>query len=497
MIRCGGWFGNARRWALPGLAAPAGNGKPAAVSSQALLQLYQRLAYPAMSHPSADPARAAVAAVLAGLELPDLRRARILEIGCGTGHHLLPLALRWPEARLTGVDFSPPAIRAARSLAAASGLAGHVRWAELPFEQFAEEESGGQPYDVILAHGFFSWVPAPVRRLLLEFCARRLTTNGFAVISFNVEAGWNQRRAVIERVRAIQIMGKHTTPLQALRVWREVCEDPVERAIVDDMIAKGPAILACDDFAPVNDPYPLDRFVAAAGACGLRWLGESDPASNRPPCWTAEDERAVRQDAGGETAAVDFHQKIDEHGARSFRSALLCRADAAVRGRVRVGEIMALHFSIVPAEEQLPDDADFRAMHRVLAGVFPATLSGEELAARLEGMPPASLARRLGEALAHGWLRARSEPLRLPADPPQRPQLDRLRMACARKRLPLVDAWHVPCAFSGKDYASLQRIDGSRSLADLRQLAAEKTPRQDFPRWIRHLHERGMLDALP
>ena len=58
--------------------------------------------------------------------------------------------------------------------------------------------------------------------------------------------------------------------------------DSPELAIIDDMLAKGPAILAFDDFGPVNDPWPLDRFVHAAAAAGLRWLGESDPGQNLP-----------------------------------------------------------------------------------------------------------------------------------------------------------------------------------------------------------------------
>ncbi len=62
--------------------------------------LYQNQVYPPMSHPMSDPAMSAVAALLGGLEVANPRRARILEIGCCSGHNLIPLAMR--ETHLSG-----------------------------------------------------------------------------------------------------------------------------------------------------------------------------------------------------------------------------------------------------------------------------------------------------------------------------------------------------------------------------------------------------------
>ena len=81
--------------------------------------LHEQHGYPAMSHPSADPALMAVSACLAGLSPVHPARANVLEIGCASGHHLIPLARRWPEAWFTGIDRSPRLIAAAREAAAA------------------------------------------------------------------------------------------------------------------------------------------------------------------------------------------------------------------------------------------------------------------------------------------------------------------------------------------------------------------------------------------
>jgi len=52
---------------------------------------------------------------------PDLT-AGILDLGCGQGRLLIPLAEKFPYARMTGIDFSPSAIESARRYAEAREL---------------------------------------------------------------------------------------------------------------------------------------------------------------------------------------------------------------------------------------------------------------------------------------------------------------------------------------------------------------------------------------
>ena len=70
-------------------------------------ELYQSRIYPPMSHPSSDPAMSAVVARMAGLDTSPPRSARILEIGCSSGHNLIPLAMRWPQATPTPFSCKP------------------------------------------------------------------------------------------------------------------------------------------------------------------------------------------------------------------------------------------------------------------------------------------------------------------------------------------------------------------------------------------------------
>src|SRR6478752_10007184 len=85
-------------------------------------ELYDEQVYPPMSHPLSDPAVSAVAARIGGLAVTHPRRARILEIGCCSGHNLLPLALRWPESGFVGIDLAERSIDEARDRAARAGI---------------------------------------------------------------------------------------------------------------------------------------------------------------------------------------------------------------------------------------------------------------------------------------------------------------------------------------------------------------------------------------
>lgn len=252
--------------------------------------------YPPMSHPSADPARHANVARAAGLRAPEVESARILEIGCATGHHLLSLASRWPHAQCTGLDQSAKAIAKARHLAQAAGLTQTIFVKGSLFEFEADTS-----YDFIIAHGFFSWVPDDVKTHLMSFIGKFLAPTGLAVVSFNVSAGWQARERVIQKVRAIQAAG-NVDVLAGLHLFQQVA-DASERVIINDMLAKGPEILAFDDFAPVMDPWPLSQFKHLAERSGLRLLGD------------------------GLTGKIGSDEE-DLCEQRTFRSELLCRADA-------------------------------------------------------------------------------------------------------------------------------------------------------------------------
>lgn len=445
----------------------------------AIHELYETQAYPPMSHPLSDPAVTAVAAQMAGLDVPPPRRARVLEIGCCSGHNLIPLAQRWPESRFTGIDLAARAIDEARDRASRSGL-GNVAFHAVDLREYAPTDG---PFDFIIAHGFFSWVPDEVKAALLLFCHKHLSPSGIATVSFNLECGWKLRLPVIAKARAIQQAGG-VDDVSALRILKSVTyPDTPEIAIIDDMLAKGAAILPFDDFSPVNDPWPLDRFVQAAANAGLRWLGESDPGANFPAALSEEFLVELRHQVRD---PLGYQLAVDEALGRTFRSSVLCRADAPVAARLSLEKV--LEFSIQTGVQ--PTDAADRELFQIVKSFAPACVPARQI---LPTADARSLARQLHDGITRGWLRPRIEPVSFDPEPPEFPRLDAFRLLCAREQLPLVDAWHKPCTFPQPHDQVLAAMDGSRSRTELAAFSKALCPELAFDPWLRHLARRGMF----
>src|SRR5690348_8888319 len=134
----------------------------------------------------------AATAKLRGVDAPDVRRCRVLDLGCATGGNLLAMALAFPESSFVGVDLSPRQIAAARSAAREIGV-DNVRFESMSITDI--DETFGT-FDYIVSHGVYSWVPLEVQQKLLEVCSRNLAPDGIAYVSYNTYPGWHLRGLV-------------------------------------------------------------------------------------------------------------------------------------------------------------------------------------------------------------------------------------------------------------------------------------------------------------
>jgi SAM-dependent methyltransferase len=90
------------------------------------------------------------------LEDDELRDWQILDLGCGTGHRLVALALQYPLANFTGIDASERSLELARELADRHGAANI---------QFVHGAVPGLPlsgtFDLIVSTGVLHHIPDP------------------------------------------------------------------------------------------------------------------------------------------------------------------------------------------------------------------------------------------------------------------------------------------------------------------------------------------------
>lgn len=304
-------------------------------SAEATQQVrYEEVSYRTGAFPQTHPARLGAIARLFGLPAALPAQARVLELGCGCGLNLLPLAALLPGAQFVGMDLAAGEIAYGRQLAAAAGLT-NVRLEAADVRKFAPEPGS---YDYIIAHGVFSHVPDEAKAAILALCARALTPQGVAYISYNTYPGWKAREALRDllhlRLRGVEGPAARLAAARAtlafLRTSLAEVTAPAAvalRALATDMEQKDPVVFFHDELEPFNDPCYLMQFVEWAEEHGLRYLGDAHFATMFPPPLSRDALAALATLA---PAQVQAEQMLDYVCSRTFRSTLLVRAAAPI-----------------------------------------------------------------------------------------------------------------------------------------------------------------------
>lgn len=296
---------------------------------------YDETPYPAYAILETHPGRLAAIARLHGVDAPDVRTARVLELGCATGGNLLPMAVGLPAARFLGIDLSPVQIATAERRARDAGL-GNCTFRALDLRALPDDEG---PFDYIVCHGVLSWVPADVRLAIFALCGRHLAKNGVAFVSYNVSPGFRLRSIArdILRFYAAGASGGALDRLEAarrglLRVAAFDGEGPYHDAIrneIENLERSDPTYIVHEHLADENHPLTFEELSRHADAQGLAWLSEAPlhrtwPPELSLPAVDEDDDRAVRR----------AQQEIDLHLGRPFRRSLLVRREASAHHRL-------------------------------------------------------------------------------------------------------------------------------------------------------------------
>ena len=293
-------------------------------------EAYETFQYENLPFQATHPDWLRTIGVLHGLQPAPAERCRVLELGCGRGGNLVPLASLLPDSEFVGVDLAASQIDDARRDAAALGLA-NLR---LEAMDIADVPAQWGSFDYIICHGVYSWVPEHVRRRILEISATQLNPHGVAYVSFNALPGWHVRgmlRTMLHRVvpegpapemaqsargflRLMRRLTPENGPLAAW-LWREL-------DLLDMMSDR---YLYFEYLVEHNEAFYLDDFLHDADAAGLTYVGNADLASAVPRQLGQSGRREVLDLCGDPLVA---EQLSDYLVVRLFRRAVLCRHDA-------------------------------------------------------------------------------------------------------------------------------------------------------------------------
>lgn len=371
----------------------------------ALAQRYDAIPYATVPHPLTHPDRLATVASFLGLSAPPVANARVLEVGCGDGANLIPMAATLPDARFLGCDIAPRALESGRATIAALGHAN----IELVEEDLTTLAPAHGEFDFVIAHGVYSWVPPDVRDGLFALAQTRLARNGIVFVSFNALPGCRVRQA------AWDVLHRHVdhleSPLARIAAARELATtigtgnrslheaDEAVRAEFRAIARSSDSELYHDTLAVPNDPVYFHAFNRHLMQFGLRYLAEAELHS-MSAAGLSQDARALvaKLDPAAREEYLDFIRL------RRFRQSLLCRVDAPADSASFAERLDAMHVGAdrallrAVANGKLPDLV--RQLDPAHDGSGPIRTLLESIARNAPAAVPASSLREQAAGLA-------------------------------------------------------------------------------------------------
>ena len=394
---------------------------------------YEEVPYFGHAYNYTHPDRLSVVGALFGMRPAPVGACRVLELGCGDGANLLPMASTLPGSQFYGIDLAAKPVRQGRAYAADLGLS-NLRLDAMDILDFPADAG---EFDYIVAHGVYSWVPAAVREKMLAICQAHLAPQGIAYLSYKTFPGSTISGTVHEMMRYQAHRQPGLTEEQLVHAGLDLVRTVVDSRKeldayrgglkwrldgMDERMAAygGYTWIYYDIGVEVSEPFYFYRFMEQAGRHGLQFLSEAGlgvPNSAYSP------ETVAALDAlGGDVVAREQYEDFLEN--REFRRSLLCRADVALDRTLVPERVWPLHASSPIEPSKLlgaPDDPRAReefiaagsmrlvvdqpavkAAFRRLGQIWPATASFDELLAASGAAGPAGReedARHLGASL--------------------------------------------------------------------------------------------------
>ena len=298
---------------------------------------YDQVLYRGLPFDQTHPDRLATLATLFGMEPAPVDRCRVLEIGCGDGGNLIPMAYMLPNSTFAGFDLAETPIAMGRQAAESLGLI-NLRLFQGDIMEIGPELG---EFDYIVAHGVYSWVPDFVREKLMAMSHDHLAPHGVAYISYNALPGCHIRQ-MIREMMLFHLRDVHDAKARiegALGFLRMILAGPESKessttALVKDevkgLFERDPSVLFHDELGEIYFPIHFHDFTAHAERHGLQYLAEANFFDMETRRYSTEVRDQMEKYSGGHR--LEREQYMDFLKCRKFRQRLLCRQGLDVPG---------------------------------------------------------------------------------------------------------------------------------------------------------------------
>ncbi len=330
---------------------------------------YDQVPYFGYPFAQTHPDRLATIASLLGLPTAPVQHCRVLELGCGDGGNLVPLAMQFPESQFVGIDLSTEAI--ARGQAAVAQF--DLRNLDLQQGDLLEAGDGLGEFDYILAHGVYTWVPPAVKDRVLQLSHNHLAPHGIAYISYNTYPGYHIRQMTREMMlfhtRDMHEPGeKIQQGVSLLKFLLQKFPTPEEARtdLFGALLTEQLDLLLShrhneqifhDDLAPINTPVYFYQFARHAAQFGLQYLAEADFHETQHHTFPPK----VREmlDQFGDENVLLREQYLDFLKCRMFRQTLLCKQGVTIERNLSAHQLN--NYLLASSAEAVSAPPDLRA----------------------------------------------------------------------------------------------------------------------------------------
>lgn len=331
------------------------------------LDPYDEFTYDNYSNTQTHVDRLACLATLFGLKPAPVEDCSVLELACGDGSNLLPMALDLTESRFLGIDRAGKPVSRGTEIIKALQLE-NIELRQIDLMKVAENLG---KFDYIIAHGLYSWVPAEVRDRILEICRSSLSPHGVAYISYNVYPGCRLRQAIREMMlfhgRGSREPGERVAQGRGLVKWladaqtKSTGYSTFLRETAESQSKTRDGAVYHDALAEINDPVYFHQFMGHAAQHGLQFLTEAEHFNVRE--YDFAPEVVTQLQTLAQESILTKEQYLDFLEGRSFRQTLLCHQEVDIDRSLGAEPIRQFYLSS-PARPATPDQ-DLRSVERL------------------------------------------------------------------------------------------------------------------------------------